>query len=352
LLLRVRAPRWPVVVGWGLAGFLIGGLPIWLFQLQTGAATVRFVASGTQGQTADRWAVLTAWWNNDLPRGAGLWHPWGESPPWLAILMAAVVVLSVVWATVGRRVLRLRPLDSVVVLIVLMPVLLVLSGFGGPALNPWGFDATGRYTPPLWFALTVVLGAAFGALWRARRLLAVAVCAVPLAINLTGVAATDPVAAFQSPYWSKLPVDSSQLLRVLREEDVQFVWMNHWAGKPVMFDARIAGQPLVAYDWYDVQAGGIDRFPEYRPLVEQAERPAFVLVTDESEPALERELRQMGISFVERRAPPYVVVILPHRAPVRSNIGARLPVLGCCESWGKFPPVYGRMTVPPTHWGR
>ena len=41
---------------------------------------MRFVLGGTQGQTADRGAVLGAWWNNDLPRGAGLWHPWGASP--------------------------------------------------------------------------------------------------------------------------------------------------------------------------------------------------------------------------------------------------------------------------------
>jgi hypothetical protein len=76
-----------------------------------------------------------------------------------------------------------------------------------------------------------------------------------------------------------------------------------------MFDARAAGQRLVAYDWYDVQAGGIDRFAEYLPLVEQAERPAFVLVTDEARPELEERLDALGVAYVERRAPPYVVVI-------------------------------------------
>ena len=43
--------------------------------------------SAGAGQTADRGAVLEAWWNNDLPRGAGLWHPWGAAP-WLGWLMA------------------------------------------------------------------------------------------------------------------------------------------------------------------------------------------------------------------------------------------------------------------------
>ena len=53
---------------------------------------------------------------------------------------------------------RLRPTAAracgrwtrVLVLLVLIPTLFVLSGFGGPALNPYGFDATGRYTPPIW----------------------------------------------------------------------------------------------------------------------------------------------------------------------------------------------------------
>ena len=72
---------------------------------------------------------------------------------------------------------------------------------------------------------------------------------------------------------------------------------------------RAAGQPLVAYDWYDVRAGGIDRFPEYLPLVRGAARPAFVLVTDEARPALVDRLDQMGVRYLERRVPPYVVVV-------------------------------------------
>ena len=253
--------------------------------------------------------MLGAWWNNDLPRGAGVWHPWGPSPLVAAGVMAVFVALAVAGALLARRHLRPRPLDAILLFLALVPTVLVFSGFGGPALNPYGFDATGRYTPPIWAALAVVLGAALAAVWRVRRLLALGLSLVPLAVNLAGCVAVDPVQAFQSPYWDRLPADNGPLLATLEAERVQAVWMNHWAGQPVMFDARAIGQPLYAYDWYDVQAGGIDRFPEYLAQVEQAERPAFVLVTDEAEPDLEHSLRLMGISFVERRAPPYVVVI-------------------------------------------
>jgi len=205
-------------------------------------------------------------------------------------------------------------------LLVLMPGLFVLSGFGGPALNPWGFDATGRYAPPIWYAVAVVLGAALGAAWQIRRWLAVGLCLLPLGIDMAAVTSIDPAQAFQSPYWDKLPLDNGSLLAALRAENVAYVWMNHWAGQPAMVDARAIGQSLVAYDWYDVQAGGIDRFPEYLPLVEGADKPAFVLVTAEVEPQLERTLRSMGVSFIERRVAPYVVVIPMSRKVQASEV--------------------------------
>jgi hypothetical protein len=324
LLARVRGRRWLPILGWGLAGFALGALPIWIFNWQTGGATVRFVLGGTQGQTADRAAVLGAWWSNDLPRGAGLWHPWGDSPALLGFLLAVTIAAALLWAFFGRRRAGLRPLDAVLALLVLIPTLFVLSGFGGPALNPYGFDATGRYTPPIWGALAVVLGAALAGVWQSRRLLAIGLAIVPVAVNLLATASIDPAAAFQSPYWDRLPVDNGPLLDVLRSEGVDHVWLNHWAAQPAMFDARARGQTLIAYDWYDVQAGGIDRFPEYLPLVERATRPAFVLVTDESQPELERTLRAMGVSFVERRVAPYVVVMPSSRIVHPSEVTGAL----------------------------
>jgi 4-amino-4-deoxy-L-arabinose transferase-like glycosyltransferase len=279
LVFVARGRRLLAMAGFGLLGFVLGGLPVWVYNLRTGGATLQFVADGTRGQTADHLAVLSAWWNADLPRGAGLWHPWGPSPP------------------------------PVLLLLLVIPALFVLSGFGGPALNPYGFDATGRYAPPIWTGLAVVVGAFAAAVAKLRRGLGGLVVGGILAANAAGLVSVDPVLAFQSPYWQKLPVDSAPLLRVLRQNGAAAVWMNHWAGQPVMFDARAAGEALVAYDWYDVQAGGIDRFPEYLPLVRTADRAAFVLVTDEDRPALFDRLESLGVSYAAQRVPPYVVVI-------------------------------------------
>jgi hypothetical protein len=235
--------------------------------------------------------------------------------------MAALIVVAVVAAMVhGRDGPRPRPLDAVLALLVIIPLVFVLSGFGGPALNPYGFDATGRYTPPMWFALAIVLAWALAQVWRIWPTMGVLLAAVPLAFNAAGIASVDPLEAFQSPYWDKLPADNAPLLSTLRAESIEYVWMNHWAGQPAMFDARAAGQNLIAYDWYDVQAGGIDRFPEYLPLVRRAARPAFVLVTDEAQPELERRLKEMGVAFLERRVAPYVIVIPTSRVVDPSEV--------------------------------
>jgi hypothetical protein len=306
---RGRGPRLLEVTSFGLLGFLIGALPVWVYNLRSGGATFAFVAAGTRGQTADRLAVLSAWWNADLPRGAGLWHPWGASPPVLGALVGGVLLGALAWAVVARPRLASRPLDLVVLLLVVIPVVFVLSGFGGPALNPYGFDATGRYAPPIWTGLAVVVGAFAAAVSKLQRGLAGAMVGGVLLVNLAGLLTIDPPLAFQSPYWDRLPVDNASLLGVLRQQGVTAVWINHWAGQPLMFDARAAGRELIAYDWYDVQAGGIDRFPEYLPRMRSVERSAFVLVTDEARPALFDRLDQLAIGYQVTRVPPYVVVV-------------------------------------------
>src|SRR4029453_6321993 len=118
LLIRVRGrQRWLRVLPLGLLGFAVGALPVWIFNLQTHGSTFQFVLSGSQGQTADRWAVLSAWWNADLPRGAGVWHPGGPTLPLLGWLMAVAISAALTWALVARPALRLRPLDGVLLLL-------------------------------------------------------------------------------------------------------------------------------------------------------------------------------------------------------------------------------------------
>ena len=110
--------------------------------------------------------VLPAWWSDDLPRGVGLWHPWGPSPPDSAGVMAAGDRRGrLVWAIVGRRARGCGRWMESCYCWWRSRRCWCFSGFGGPVLNEYGFDATGRYTPPIWNALAVVLGAALAAVW-------------------------------------------------------------------------------------------------------------------------------------------------------------------------------------------
>lgn len=317
LILRLRGRRLLLVPLLGLVGFGLGALPFWLYNLETGGATLWFVLAGSGGQTADRLTVLQGWLTIDLPRGAGLWQPSGPSPRELGTGLAVLIIVAVMAALLAPRPpgARLTRLDGPLLVLAMIPLVAVFSGFGGLVVNPWGFDATGRYTQPIWGALVVLIGAFLGGLARWRRLAALAMAGTVLAINLLGWLTADAADSFQSPYWRRLPVDNQPLLDLLASQRIEHVWLNHWAAFPLMFDARAAGQPLIAADWYDVQAGGIDRFPEHRALVEQSSDAAFVLVTDELEPALSQRLRLLGVQFDDLRAPPYLVII-PRSRPV------------------------------------
>jgi hypothetical protein len=225
-----------------------------------------------------------------------------------------VFVAALLWALLHGRRLRwpdwqLRPLDVPLILLLMVPVVFVFSGFGGQGINPWGFDATSRYSIHLWPPLAVVLGAFVAYWWPRGRWLAALLGAGVLVFNGYSIARTDAVQAFQSPYWEKLPADNSDVLAVLHQQGVNAIWANHWAGYVLMFDARANGDRLIAYDWYDVAAGGMDRFPDDRARVVDAPKTAFVLVTDEEDPELAQRLRDLGVTYDLYHAEPYVVVI-------------------------------------------
>jgi Dolichyl-phosphate-mannose-protein mannosyltransferase len=317
LILRLRGRRLLLVPLLGLVGFGFGSLPLWLYNFESGGATLWFILAGSGGQTADRLTVLQGWFRTDLPRGAGLWQPSGPSSPELGTCLAILIIVAVLAALLTPRPpgARLARLDGPLLVLGTIPLIAVFSGFGSLVVNPWGFDATGRYTQPIWGTLVVLIGALLGNLARWRRLAALALAGTVLAINLLGSLTVDAVDSFQSPYWRRLPVDNRPLLDLLSSQGIEHVWLNHWAAFPLMFDARAAGQPLIAADWYDVQAGGIDRFPEHRALVEQSADAAFVLVTDEPEPALSQRLRLLRVRFDDLRASPYLVII-PRSRPV------------------------------------
>lgn len=303
-LRRRLVPLLPALGG----GALLGGLPLWAENLATGFETFRYLARGIGGGREVA-GLAEHLWSRSLPRVLGLWQPWGETPPALAWALGAALAgglaALVAW---GRRTHGWRPApsDTPVAFGLVGGGIFLLSGFGETALNPWGFDAAGRYVVPLWAAVPLGMGALAELLWPRARGLAIGLVGLVLGAHLYGWVAAEPLKVFQSPYWERLPFSSEALAATLKERDLRHVWLNHWAGYPLMLDARAE---IVAADYYDVfVGGGPNRFPRYLQAVEQARRSAYVLVTDEDEPKLERRLRAMGVAYFKARAGPYVVL--------------------------------------------
>jgi len=323
-LLRAAPPSLiPIVIG-----ALVGGLPLWVDNIlyARGATFAYLLApSNGHGQTlahtieqAPRVAAFLV--NSIAPKLAGAWEPWDAvNSPIVGAIVLALYALSVAYLLLrlaaGRRGLlgyRARPRHGQGLLLsfaLVVAVVFCLSSFGGEALNPLGFDAASRYALPLVSVLPVAAGALVWWLWRARAPLGAAALAVLVGANALGLVRARPNEVFQSEYWGKLPPSEAPLATFLKANNIHSVWINHWAGYPLMFyaDAYAPGH-LAAFDYNDVALNkGVDRLPWARKQVMGDPRAAFVLVTPQTHPPLEGLLRAQKITFKPQRIGPYLV---------------------------------------------
>jgi hypothetical protein len=312
-----RIRRWlPSALAFGLPGFALGGAPLWWYNLHHAGATFRWLFAGTGAGSADDLAVLHVLFRTLLPRVVGLTSPWGSLPGGLTVALGCAVAGALALAAADApRQWRARGASAVSAvpesrpLLVFLAVTLavyVLSGFGRPSLSP--FDASGRYLLPLWTALPVLLAALCVRLATVWRPLGAAALALLLVGNMVGHLTSDPVQVFQSPYWNRLPMDSRPLLHWLQDNDVYDVWLNHWAGDPLMY---LSGDSVRSADYYDIVVGhAINRFPTDFRSVELSQRAAFVLVVGSlPSPGLGSALRKLGVTFRQATVGPYLVYL-------------------------------------------
>ena len=112
-----------------------------------------------------------------------------------------------------------------------------------------------------------------------------------------------PARMFQSEYWGKLPPSEAPLAAFLEQNGIRDVWMNHWAGSPLMFYAYTtsdaSGQCIAAADYNDVVVhSGVNRLPWALDHVSADPHAAYVLVTDEPRPLLETLLAARGVRYI------------------------------------------------------
>src|SRR5256714_7229142 len=301
-----------------LAGALAGGLPLWVDNVYTRGATFGYLFGGSpgRGSSLTRVAgVATYFVHAVLPKLAGAWEPWvTANSRRLGAIVLALYALSALYLVVrllaGRRGVlgyRGRPRHGQGLLLAFAGVvaaLVCVNGLWATALNPYGFDAASRYALPLAGVLPVAAGALLWRMWRLWAPLGAAALAALLLTNATGYALARPPDVFQSEYWSKLPPTEAPLAFFLERNGIRDVWMNHWAGYPLMFyaDGRVT-----AADYNDVAHLGVNRLPWAMRRVAADPHAAYVLVTSETHPPLEGLLRGQGVHFKMSRVGPYLV---------------------------------------------
>jgi hypothetical protein len=195
-----------------------------------------------------------------------------------------------------------------------LPAIYALSGYGGHALNEFGFDATGRYLLMIHSVMPVGLAALADALirWRHRlRLPVAALLASVMCLNLLGAARADPAQVFTSPYYTRQPATLEPLIDYLDAQQVRHVWTDVGVAHVLMFETR---ERILAADWYDIYgAKGLVRFPDVPRAIYAADRVAFVevIVPGQRDTLVERAFEQAGVPHTIARVTPDLLVIIP-----------------------------------------
>jgi len=305
-----------VVVG----GVAIGGLPLWVDNVATRGATFTYLLSGTGGDNPlKRVPRVTAYFFTAVvPKLTGAWAPWNAvNVVALGVLLLTLYAVAVAYLlarlAAGRRGVlgyRARPRHGQGLLLSFALVtagLFCLSSFGAAALPPPHFDAATRYALPLASVLPVAAGMLLWRLWRLWQPLGAALLAAVLLTAALGYATARPLAVFQSEYWAKLPPGDVELelATFLQAHGIRDVWMNHWAGYPLMFYTQ--GR-IYAADYNDVVLHpGVNRLPWTLRRAAADPHTAYVLVTAMANPPLIGDLKKAGATYALQRIGPYLV---------------------------------------------
>lgn len=305
------------------AGFIIGDLPVLDFARNHAYNTFdHLLGVGAKHSTQDYPAIAKFYFRENVTRVLGLKNPWAPEPRFfkviiLLLLAAALgyVIYRCRWGLLNWLRLSVRrgqPADALILFCAIMTIAFIFSTFGALALQFTTFDATGRYVIPLITAVPIIIGIGLARIDDYSRLASIGVLGIFLAFYLLGYANSDPQQVWQSDYWSHLPESNTALIAQLNRMGVTAVWINHWAGTPLMFDTN---EHIAAADAYDLIVGhGIDRLPADTNRVRNAAEPAYVFTPDQfgQIAGFEQWLGQHGISYDDVTAGDYRIV-RPHQ---------------------------------------
>jgi hypothetical protein len=304
LLRRMQRDQWHWLVLAALA-FVVGGLPLWVYNVVHPLATFSFLLGGEKADTLGNAPRVLKHFATDLaPRlvsGDPAWNVLNRPTAWALVIVYGAGAGALLALSLRRR------HDGGLLswfLVCFLPIY-VLSGFGNNALNPFGIDATGRYVLMLHSVLPI------GVALLARRKIGLFIVAGTMALNLLGVAMLDPVKAFTSPYYRDQPATLQPLIDLLDARGIDHIWTDVGIAHVMMFETN---ERILAADYYDTYyAHGLIRFPEVIEAVAKADRVAYVelIRPGQTDTPIDRAFAAAGIEYERLTPSPELLVIIP-----------------------------------------
>jgi hypothetical protein len=354
LVLLVRGRR-VLARGWWLMGigFLVGSLPFWIFNLSHSFATVSTALGGGAMTGAERSAVLEHAWVDLLPRlvsGDPAWQVSG--PRGLSLLQWLYYggALSLLAWPLLRRPFPQRGASArwmLAIFVLAVPAVYLFTGYSRNALNPWGLDATGRYVVMLHTALPIGVAALASAISTrkvkftaenaksvegktnsrlflpAARTAGLSIVLVVLGLNGLGALRLDPLAAFASPYYDRLPASLEPLIEALDAHGIRYVWTDIGLGQVLTFETN---ERIIAADYHDAAVGGLVRFPDALEAVKTAPLAAFAypIMAGQTAPPIQRALDAAGVPYTAIQVTPTLMLYIPDRRVDPSTVAQGL----------------------------
>ncbi|HKV85352.1 MAG TPA: hypothetical protein VJN88_12410, partial [Ktedonobacterales bacterium] len=274
-------------------GIAVGGLPAWIYALRHAGAnlavyttqpTVTGAVSGAarHGRIFLGAAITARYASCVAPRvldGGLPTEPLAFLPLRLTLLLPPLIGIGcALWLLLVRRDAAAPRVGMPILYAAVVTAVFCLGTSAWGATKSCSKDWAGRYAVPLALVEPFLLLALFAApavwsAWRRRRghapltpaalrrgwTVALLVLALAGAVQVGTYALDDPAMLFQSPFYTHVGLDQTQLTNYLKAHDIHYAWANHWVGNIVTFETNGA---TTCADYYDqIALGGLRRPP-------------------------------------------------------------------------------------------
>lgn len=292
----------------GLIGFLIGGLPYWIYNLQNKFISFEILHHAGEGDLLSHFEGL---FTLAYPILLGARRPWSSQDvfPLSTLLVTLVYGGLIIWWIFNRRyaiaglfkfsVDSRNPQELALLLILACSGVFVMSSFGQLAMEP-------RYLLPIYVGFFLV--AAFGIDYlftRSPRSAGIVLLAV-LLIHLASL------------YWNGLqmpgePVvinrnrvarDHDELIKWLNEQQISWVRTDYWIGHRLAFETE---EKVKFISFGEHRQCRIPEYCEFRKNKEAIRFMPLILVSDQAK-VVRTALKEQGYYFKMIRRSGYVIV--------------------------------------------